>query len=324
MKVRNIGTIMLAFMLGMPASVGAQAQTWPQKPIRFVVPASAGGATDLGARVVAEHLSRALGTPVVVENRAGATGAIGMAEVARSAPDGYTVLIAPDLVTTIKLTQKDAAVDIVRDFAAVTQIAIQPLVIAAHESLGVSTLQELIKLAKAKPGTIAYSSSGTGSTHHLAGELFARMAGISLVHVPYKGSSDAFKDLIGGQIPLGVIGSSVLVPYLNDKRLRLLAVTPGTRSTTFPGIPTMIESGFKGFDVKTWLGALVHVKTDPAIVARLNTEIRRTLEMPEVRTKLAGASLEVAGNSTTEFAAIIKEDVERWTRLVTESKLKLQ
>ena len=306
------------------SALGADAQTWPQKPIRFVVPASAGGATDFGARVVGEQLSKSLGTPILVENRAGATGAIGMAEVARSAPDGYTVLIAPDLVTTLKLTQKDAAVDIVRDFAPVTLIAIQPLVLVAHESIGVSSLQDLIKLAKAKPNTLAYSSSGMGSTHHLAGELFSKLAGISLVHVPYKGSSDAFKDLVSGQIPLGVIGSSVLVPYANDKRLRLLAVTPAVRSTTFPSTPTLAESGFKGFDVKTWLGALVHAKTDPAIVAKLNVEIRRALEMPEVKAKLASASLEVGGNTSAEFAAIIKDDVERWTKLVTESQLKLQ
>ncbi len=311
----------LSCSLLLPAHSSAQA--WPQKPIRFVVPYSAGGATDVGARLVAERLSQSLGQNVLVENRVGATGAIGAGEVARAAPDGYTILVAADLLTTMKLTQKNISWDPVRDFRPITQIAIQPLIIAAHSSVQVDTLDKLIRLARSKPGSLAYSSSGIGSTHHLAGEFFAKQAGITLVHVPYKGSADAFKDLVGGQIPLSVIGAAVLVPYINDKRIKLLAVTTKSRAPAFPNVPTLDESGLRGFDVKTWLGMLAPAGIDPAIAKRLSDETRKILAMPQVRERLAAAGLDVVGNSPEEFELIVKSDVARWTKLVADAKLEL-
>ncbi len=301
----------------------ASAQVWPQKTIRFIVPYSAGGATDVGARIVAERLGSALGQTVVVENRVGATGAIGVGEAARAAPDGYTVLIAADLMTTLRLSQKNIAWDPVRDFKPVTQIAIQPLIVAAHASLGVDTVPQLVRLAKARPGEIAYSSSGIGSTHHLAAEYFAKQAGVKIVHVPYKGSADAFRDLLGGQIALSMIGASVLVPYVNDRRLKLLAITTRSRAGAFPKVLTLDESGFRGFDVKTWLGMLLPAATEAAIVKRLADETRKILAMPAVRERLAGSGLEGVGNSPEEFEAIIKADVARWTKLVADARLEL-
>lgn len=315
-------TLIAAAVLGyMPLAL---AQAWPSKPIRFVVPYTAGGATDVGARIVAEQVTRLLGQPVVVDNRPGATGAIGVGEVARAAPDGYTILIAADLLTTMKLAQKNITWDPITSFEPISQIAIQPLVIAGSASLGANSIAELVQLARREPGTIAYSSSGLGSTHHLAGELLSSQLGIKLVHVPYKGSSDAFKDLLGGQIPLGVIGSSVLAPYVNNDRIKLLAVTTKEKVAALPNTPTLNATVAPGFDVKTWLGALAPAGTDPVIVKRLSEAIQTGLATPAAKDKLATLGLDVVGSSPEDFRGVIKRDVDRWSLLVKNANLKLQ
>ena len=301
-------TLIAAAVLGyMPLAL---AQAWPSKPIRFVVPYTAGGATDVGARIVAEQVTRLLGQPVVVDNRA--------------APDGYTILIAADLLTTMKLAQKNITWDPITSFEPISQIAIQPLVIAGSASLGANSIAELVQLARREPGTIAYSSSGLGSTHHLAGELLSSQLGIKLVHVPYKGSSDAFKDLLGGQIPLGVIGSSVLAPYVNNDRIKLLAVTTKEKVAALPNTPTLNATVAPGFDVKTWLGALAPAGTDPVIVKRLSEAIQTGLATPAAKDKLATLGLDVVGSSPEDFRGVIKRDVDRWSLLVKNANLKLQ
>jgi len=318
------GVAAAATVLIAGAAVPLQAQEWPSKPIRFVVPYSPGGSTDVSARAISEGLGQALHQPVVVENRVGATGAIGTSEVARAAPDGYTVLVTADLHTTIKLTQKNVAWDPVRDFVAVTQLATQPMVVAVHSSVPASTIGQLIELAKSKPGSLSYGTPGTGSTHHLAGELFKRMAGIDMTHIPYKGGGDAIRDLVGGQIPVGVLGAAPLAPHIKAGRVRLLAVTTAKRASGFPDVPTLAESGFAGFDVPGWLGVLVPVGTNPEVVARLHDEIVKVLASPKVQERFASFGLDVVGNSPKEFDAIVRNDVQRWGKLVSDLRLQLQ
>jgi tripartite-type tricarboxylate transporter receptor subunit TctC len=294
------------------------AQTWPAKPVRFVVPFPAGGATDLAARTVADKLSRAMDGRFVVENVAGASGSIGAGEVARAAPDGYTILFAADPVATLHLVLKGVQYDMQRDFVAVTQVTTQPLAIAVHPSVQVKTIQELVAFAKANPGKLSFGHSGIGSGQHLSGELFKKMAGIDMQHVPYKGGAPTVKDLVAGQIPVAVLGSTPLIPHHKSGRIRILVFTSKARFPTMPDIPTLDESGFPGFDTGQWLGLLAPRGTSPAIVDRLYAETRKALALPEVRERLLEAALMPVGSTPKEFAALIQADLERWTKLARE------
>lgn len=323
-SIKRVAGALAALVCGLAFNLNASAQSWPQKPIRLVVPYSPGGSTDVAARAISDALGQALGQPVVVDNRVGATGAIGSAEVARAAPDGYTVLVTADLHTTMKLTQKELTFDPVRDFVMVTQLATQPLVVAVHSSMAVANIGAFIDMAKARPGTLSYGTPGIGSTHHLAGELFKRMTGIDMVHVPYKGGGEAVRDLVGGQIPVGVLGSAPLMPHAKAGRVKLLAVTTANRVAAFPDLPTLSESGLPGFDVPSWLGVMVPAGTPPQIVNKLHAEIVKVLAIPQVRARFAATGLDIVGNTPARFDAIVRGDTERWSKLVADLHLKLQ
>ncbi len=309
----------LLFVFGVLGASLAQAQDWPAKPVRFVVPFPPGGATDVAARVVADKLSRALGQQFVVENRAGASGAIGTTEVARAAPDGYTILFAADPVTTLHLVLKNVQYDIQRDFVAVTQVTTQPLAIAVHALVPAKTIQELIALAKANPGKFSFGHSGTGSGQHLTGELFKKLAGIDMQHIPYKGGAPAVQDLVAGQIPVAVLGSTPLIPYHKSGRIRILAFTSKDRFPTLPEIPTLHESGFPGFDTGQWLGLLAPRGTSANVVNRLYAETRKALQLEDVKERLMQAALLPVGSTPKEFESLIREDVERWTKLAADA-----
>ena len=211
------------------AIVPAWAQTWPAKPVRFIVPFPPGGSTDVAARTVAEKLSRALGQQVVVDNRGGGGGAIGTVEAARAAADGYTLLFVADPVITLHLVVKNVQFDMQRDFAAITQVTTQPIAVAVHSSVPVKSVQELVAYAKANPGKLSFAHSGTGSGQHMSGELFKKMAGIDIVHIPYKGGGPAVQDLVAGQVPMGVLGSTPLIPHHKSGRIRIIAFTSKER-----------------------------------------------------------------------------------------------
>ena len=309
----------LLFVFGVLGASLAQAQDWPAKPVRFVVPFPPGGATDVAARVVADKLSRALGQQFVVENRAGASGAIGTTEVARAAPDGYTILFAADPVTTLHLVLNNVQYDIQRDFVAVTQVTTQPLAIAVHALVPAKTIQELIALAKANPGKFSFGHSGTGSGQHLTGELFKKLAGIDMQHIPYKGGAPAVQDLVAGQIPVAVLGSTPLIPYHKSGRIRILAFTSKDRFPTLPEIPTLHESGFPGFDTGQWLGLLAPRGTSANVVNRLYAETRKALQLEDVKERLMQAALLPVGSTPKEFESLIREDVERWTKLAADA-----
>jgi tripartite-type tricarboxylate transporter receptor subunit TctC len=313
------------FLLAVLAfAAGAQAQTWPSKAVRFIVPFPPGGSTDVAARTVADKLTRALGAQVLVENRAGGGGAIGTVEAARAAPDGHTLLFAADPVITLHLVVKNVQFDMQRDFIAVTQVTTQPIAVAVHSSLPVKDVQELIAYAKANPGKLSFAHSGTGSGQHMSGELLKKMAGIDMVHVPYKGGGPAVQDLGGGQVPVGVLGSTPLIPHHKAGRIRIIAFTSKERFPPMPEIPTLHESGLAGFDTTQWLGILAPKGTPADIVDRVYAETRKALELQDVKERLAQAALQPVGNSPKEFEALIRADLERWTAVAKELKLEPQ
>jgi len=313
----------LVFLAAVLLAGAAQAQPWPAKPVRFVVPFPPGGATDVAARALADKLSRALDQQFVVDNRAGASGGIGAAEAARAAPDGYTFLFAADPVETLHLVMKSVQFDLERDFVPVTQVTTQPLAIAVHASVPAKTIQEFIALAKANPGKYSFGHSGLGSGQHLTGELFKKLAGIDMVQVPYKGGAPAVQDLVAGQIPVAVLGSTPLIPHHKAGRIRILAFTSKDRFPTLPEIPTLWESGY-AVDTGQWLGLLAPRGTSPEIVHRLYVESKKALALEDVRARLLQAALLPVGSTPGEFGALIHADMERWAKLAHDAGVQPQ
>jgi tripartite-type tricarboxylate transporter receptor subunit TctC len=314
---------LLVALLMLSASI-ACAQDWPARSVRLVVPFPAGGSTDVAARTLAERLSRSLGVQFVVENRAGGGGVVGISEVARAAPDGYTIVVAPDAITTLPVVVKELPFDVLRDFVAVTQITTQPLAVVVHSGMPAKNVTELVAYAKANPGKVSFAHSGAGSGQHMSGEMLKKMAGIDIVHVPYKGGGPAVQDLIGGHVPMGVLGSTPLIPHHKAGRVRILAFTSKERFAPMPEIPTLHESGFPGFDTGQWLGLLVPRGTPNEIVQRLYKASAEALAAPEVKERLSQSALVPVGSSPREFEALIRADLERWSKLGGELGIKPQ
>jgi len=302
----------------MPAT--AAAQEWPNRPIRFIVPFPAGGSTDVGARVIADGLSRALGQQIVVENKSGASGNVGFEAAVRSAPDGYTVLIGPDQVASAPHVVK-VSFDPRKDLISVVQLSRQPVVLAVHPSLGVRSVAELIALAKQRPG-MSYATSGVGSQQHMTAEWFAKIAEIKLEHVPYRGGGQAINDLVAGHVSIGSLGSSPLIPHYKAGTLRLIAQSTLDRSPSLPDVPTYQEAGVKGLVLDQWLGAFVPAGTPPPIVARLNTEINKVLAEPAARESFLQSAQEPVGGSDEQFARLVRDDFDKYARLVQELNIK--
>jgi len=301
----------------------ADAQSWPSKPIRIISPYPPAGANDLLARIIAPKLSEQLGQPVVVENRAGATGNIGAELVAKAPADGYTLLMgqAGNLTINISLMAK-IPFDPVRDFSPVTMVASTPNVLVVHPSLPVRTVKDLIALAKAKPGQINYATSGIGSPGHLAAELLNKSAGIRLVHIPYKGAAPALLDVVAGNAHLYFTSAVSAQPFIPSGRLRMVAVASAKRSPSLPEVPTVAEAGFPEFDVSSWWGVVAPASTPREVVMRLQTEIHRVIALPEIRAKLAEQGLDIATNTPEQFAAYIKSETAKWAKLIREVGVK--
>ena len=304
-------------------STVASAQGWPSRSIRIVVPFPPGGSTDIATRPVADRLSQALGQSVVVENRGGAGGNIGTELVAKSAPDGYTVLIATDAVVSNPHTYRNLGYQTLKDFVPVVQLSRQPVVMAVHPSLGVNTLAELVALAKLKPG-LGFATSGAGSQQHMAGEWFAQLAAIQLTHVPYKGGGQAITDLVAGQVPLGSLGSSPLIPHYKAGKLKLLAQSTRTRSAALPEVPTYEEAGYKGLVIEQWLGVMLPAGTPGEIAARLNAEINKALGDAMVKDRYFQAAQEPIGGSAEQFGRLLRDDYEKYGRLVKELNIRIE
>jgi tripartite-type tricarboxylate transporter receptor subunit TctC len=296
----------------------AQAQSWPARPVRFIVPFPPGGSTDVAARALADKLSAGLGQQAVVENRGGAGGALGAGEVARAAPDGYTVLFAANAVSILHLAVKNLPYDTLRDFAAVTQVTTQPNTFAVHPSVPVSSIKELVAYAKANPGKLSYGHSGAGGSQHLTGELLKKMAGIDMVGIPYKGGGQLITDLVGGQIQVGIAGTTPFIPHHRAGRIKILALTSLERFPPLPEFPTVVEGGYPGFESTQWLGLLVPRGTSQEAIRRLHAETVKALKLPDVTERLVKAGLQPVGNAPEEFTHVIRTEIEQFGKLAKE------
>jgi tripartite-type tricarboxylate transporter receptor subunit TctC len=298
------------------------AQDYPSRPVRIVVPFSAGGPNDIIARLVAHKLGEALGQQMVIDNRPGAGGNIGTDSVAKAPGDGYTLLSAgPGSLITNPLLAK-VPYDTARDFAPVSLMAGAPNVLVVHPSVPAKTVEELIALARAQPGRLNYASAGPGSNAHLAAALFAAMAGVDLAHVPYRGTGPGLNDLAAGQVQLAIFGIPPVLPHVKRGALRALAVTGKRRSTELPDVPTVDEAGVPGYEVNPWYGLLAPAGTPAPIVARLSAEVTKIVRAPDMRDKLAAQGAEAAGGTPEEFAAVIRTDTVLWTRVIREAGIK--
>jgi tripartite-type tricarboxylate transporter receptor subunit TctC len=307
------------------ASAGAYAQQYPAKPVRLVMPYPAGGSTDTVGRLVAERLTASLGEQVLVDNRPGASAQIGTEAVAKAPPDGYTLLMATSTNAINRAINPKLPYDFPRDFAPVALVAKAAQLLVIHPSIPARSVREFIAFAKTRPGQLSYSSSGTGTSGHLAMEAFAREAKLSMVHVPYKGNAPALNDLLGGHVAAGFVNVVSVVPHIRAKRLTALAVSSAQRSALAPDVPTLAELGYPGFDVTAWFGIMAPAGTPAAIVTRLNQEIVAILRTPQVEERLLGFGVDRARiESPKAFADFLQADIARWTKLTKEIGLKAE
>lgn len=305
------------------AASEAAALNYPTKPIRMVCPSSPGGTTDLTARIVAQRLTEAWGQQVIVDNRPGSGGVIGTEMVARAAPDGYSMLLGT--ITTHAVNpalHKKLNFDPIKDFTPVSLVVSSPQLLAVNPSLPVKSVKDLIALAKAKPGQLNYGSAGSGNSSHLVVEMFKGMAAIELVHVPYKGSGPAITGVIANEVQMIITGVLALFPHIKSGKLRGVAVTSAKRVAALPDLPTINESGIPNFDVNSWFGVFLPAGTPKPIVGKLNSEIRKMLEAPELRQRLTDQGADPASNSPEEFAAYVKSELTRWSKVVRDSRIR--
>ena len=309
--------------LGLPLASWAQA--WPAKPVRVVVPFSAGGSTDVVARIVADKLAPRLGQPVVVENKAGAGGAIGGDFVAKSAPDGYTLLVGTSSTMAIAPhVYRRLPYSPLRDLTPVTLLGTADIMVVVNPSrVTARSVRDLISHAKANPGKLSFASGGNGSISHLLGEYFNSMAKVDTVHIPYKGDAQMVTDLIGGQVDMAVGTAVAFLPHLRSGKLLGLAVTNPTRSTSLPELPTIAEAGVPGYEALQWFGIAAPAGTPEAVVQKLNGEIRSVLALPDVKAKFAELGFEVVGNSVDEFGRFLRAEDQKWKRIADASGTKL-
>ena len=301
------------------------AQGYPSSPIRMIVPSTAGGSVDTLARTVGARLAERWGQQVVVDNRSGAGGVIGAEITAKAPADGYTLIMATiaAMATNVTLT-RNLPYDPVRDFAPVTQVASQQLVLLVHPAVAAKSVQELIQLAKAKPGQLTFASAGNGSGGHLSGELLKILAGINMTHVPYKGIAPALVDVISGQVSMTFASIISGLPHVKSGKTRALAVSGGHRSPAAPELPTMMESGVRGYESSTWYGLLAPRATPRAIVAKLNREVVAIINLPEVKSHLLAEGAEPVGNTPEEFGEFIKSEITKWGKVIRAAGLRAE
>ena len=297
----------------------AQAQNYPSRPIRLVLPFAAGGLVDVPGRILAQKLSESLGQPLVVENRPGAGSTIGADYVARSKPDGYTLMITSTTHVISANLYKPLPYDALKDFAPVMKLAEGPYVLVVHPGLPAKSVSELIALAKSRPGRIDYGSSGNGSSQHLVAALFCSMGGAPLNHVPYKGSDRATQDLIGGQVSVGFVGTPLALPHIKSGRLRALAVSTAKRSAGLPEVPTMQEAGVPGYEATIWLGLFAPAGTPDAVLTKLQAEVAKVLAAPEARASVGATGREVSFSAAGEFSAFVRSEYDKWGKVVRDT-----
>lgn len=324
-KINTLHLFTLAAVLFAAVPAGAQTTpAYPTKPVRIIVPFPAGGGLDFTTRVVAQKLAEAWSQQVVVENRPGASGMIGAESVVRAPKDGYTLLsCSPAEVSLNAALYPKMPYDPFRDLAPISLTALYANLITVHASMPVRTWKELVALSKRTPGGIGYGSSGTGSTQHLTGEWLKRNAGIDLLHVPYKGAAPAVADLVGGQIPSGILGVSPLTQHLKSGRLRGIAVTTAQRTSSLPDIPTLAEVGVKGFDSSQWFGILAPAGTPPTVIAKINADLQRVLALPDLKERLASQGGDAQHSTADAFGAFMKAEHAKYARIIADARIKI-
>lgn len=307
------------------SGLDAQAQAYPNRPVRLIIPFSAGGAADVPGRILGSRLSESLGQQVVIENRPGAGSTIGAEAAARAAPDGYTLFLISNTHFVSAALHKKLAYDSLNDFTPVTQITSAPNVLIVHPSLPAKNVKELVALAKSRPGEINYASSGNGSTQHLTGALFCKMAGINMTHIPYRGSGPVTTDLIAGQVSVGFPGIAGMLPHINSGRLRALGVTGAKRSPELPEVPTIAEAGVKGYEMVAWFGIAGPRALPREIQAKLHTELLKVLKSAEMQKSLRVVGQEVAYQERPEqFFDFLKIEAGKWAKVVHDSGAKVE
>ncbi len=309
-------------LVGVAYSITAAAADFPSHPLRLISPFAAGGGNDLLSRTVGAEMSKNLGQAIVVDNRPGANTIVGMEIVANAAPDGYTLIMTSSTQAINATLYPKLPYDSIKDFAPVCLIASSPLIIAVNPAVPAKNVQELIMLAKARPGQVMYPSAGTGNATHLAGELLSVMAGVTLTHVPYKGAGPGINDLIAGRLQTVFATAPSAMGAIKAGRLRAIAVTGKSRSAVMPELPTVAESGLPGYEASTWYGLLSPARTPRPIIMRLNAEAKKALAAPEVNDRLIAQGVDAVGNAPDEFAAYIKTEIAKWAGVIRKSGAK--
>lgn len=317
--------VLASCLIGFAAMPGAVAQTFPTKPVRIIVAFPAGGGTDIVARVLGQKLTEYWGQQVLVDNRAGASGTIGTELAAKAAPDGHTLFMGTmgNLSVNKHLFPK-MAVDPVKDFAPLSQVVAVHFVMVAHPSVPVKTVKDVIALARRQPGQLTYGSSGPGGAPHLGGELLNKLAGIELAHIPYKGSAIAMQDVMGGQIMFSFDSLLQYLPLIKSGKVKALGMLGKSRSPTLPDVPTLDESGVRGYDLTNWFGLVLPHGTSPDMVRRIYADVQKALAVPEVREKLTAMGATVIGSSPEQFGAYMRAESEKWAKLIAEAKIQAQ
>lgn len=311
----------VALLMGAAA---AFAQGYPSRPIRIVVPFAPGGGADIIARILGQKMTENWQQQVVVDNRAGASGNIGAEIVAKAMPDGYTLLMASSALAINPSVYKSVPYDALKDFAPITQPGLLPNILVVHPSVPVKTVKDLVALAKSKPGQLSYASAGAGTGTHLAAEMFKIMAGVDMVHVPYKGGGALIADLLGGQVALTFATLPSVMPYVKAGRLRAVAMTTAKRWAGLPDVPTVAESGFRGFEISTWIGLLAPAGTSKDVVNKLHGEVVRILRLADVRERFNGLGIEPVGDTPDHFSQYIRNELVKYAKVVKESGARLE
>jgi tripartite-type tricarboxylate transporter receptor subunit TctC len=318
-----LGTALLLLATHAKAQGQRTQATYPTKPVRMIVPFAPGGGTDIIARLVAQELSSAWGQTVLVDNRSGGGGTIGTQLATKASPDGYTMVLCSLGLAYAPALYPDLPYDPRKDLAPITRVASQPFVYVVTPSLGVSSMKELVALAKAKPGELRYGSGGAGGSSHLGTELLRTMTGIQLVHVPYKGTGPALTAMLAGEIHFQLIGISSVVPHIKAGRMRALAVSGSARSSAAPEVPTVAESGIPGYDFDVWYGMLFPARTPQPLVERVGRDINQALQSASLRERFVGLGVQAAGNTPDEFRALIAAEVAKWNQVAAKANIKL-
>jgi tripartite-type tricarboxylate transporter receptor subunit TctC len=316
MKAFVVGVVLAALGLGV------QAQTYPSRPVKVVVGYSAGGAVDIVARTLGQSMSASMGQPFIVENKPGAGTNIAVKSVIEAPADGYTLMLAANALAANMALYQPAPFDAERDLTLISQVGRVPVVIAANPGAPYNTVAQLIEAAKAKPGSIAFATPGNGATPHMAIELFAKAAGISLQHVPYRGGAQAITDTIGGQVPLVAVNALEAMPHVKSGKLKVLAALSAGRTSIFPDAPTIAESGYPGFEASVWYGFVAPANTPAPIVDKLHAEVQKALATPEVKARMTGVGGEVTPGPRTQFAELVRAERQRYEKLVRETGIK--